>query len=229
MLGGMCALAVFIRVGWVWPMPSSHSPPGSFRDQHTAPRVCLCVCGGGGGVGERTISGAEAGEKQSNWSWEPSVITPFSSAQRAVPWSRRRMLAAHGCLRWEERQNWDGADHCCGWAILIPLEAGRKSEGVTLYPAGTWVQVLSVRLASEVSYSSPVALSLGRTDQVEVFVLSLLYMKRFSQGSPIKHCFFHVAVLLPGGSQVTVGVGCPGEAFGRISFCKSHRVNVKPL
>ena len=51
-------------------MPSTHSLPGSLRDQYTA----LSNSSG-------TVSGAEPGEKQSDWSRELSVTTLLSLVQ----------------------------------------------------------------------------------------------------------------------------------------------------
>lgn len=31
----MCTLVVFIGVGWIWPLPSAHSPPGSLGINHS--------------------------------------------------------------------------------------------------------------------------------------------------------------------------------------------------
>lgn len=58
-----------------------------------------------------TISGAEPGEKQSKWSWEPSVITPLSLVQLDSEKIKSRSLEhkedVEQCtddLRVEERQ-----------------------------------------------------------------------------------------------------------------------------
>lgn len=100
-------------------MSSTHSPPISSRDQHTAPSRDW-----------ETISGAEPGEKQNNWSWEPSVITSLLLVQlngqkvKSYSLEYKENAAQHmDDLRLKERKNLP--DLLYDWVILIPFGDGR--------------------------------------------------------------------------------------------------------
>lgn len=67
-----------------------------------------------------------------------------------------------------------------GW-ILTPFGDGRKADKPSIQVESVARFLLSALLMWSLSYSSPVPLYEGRTDWVGVSVLSLLFMKRFSQ------------------------------------------------
>lgn len=162
----------FIGWGWIWPLPSTHSPPISFRDQYTAPSRSW-----------GTISGAEPGEKQNNWSWEPSVITSLSLVQldgqkvKSCSLEYKENAEQHvDDLRLKERKNL--SDLLDDWVILIPFGNGRINP---LFSLKVWLGSVCQPCLWGISYSLPVVLHVERTDWVGIFVPSLLFMKWFFQ------------------------------------------------
>ena len=78
-----------------------------------------------------------AGERQSRWSWEPSVITPFSlvqlASQKVKPcflWYKKDAERHTDNSRLEERQNW--ADLLLWLSDINPFGDGRRAEWPSL-------------------------------------------------------------------------------------------------
>lgn len=166
-----------------------------------------------------TISGAEPGEKQSNWSWEPSVRTLLSLVQlhgqkvksqsparvqggcRAAHWWLLALEEGHS---WADLLLWSG-----GYLIHLEMEGKWINP-----PASSKVQFCCVcqPYFRGVLKLIPTHFVCGQNwlfGWASLFQVFSLWSS-FPEVNQLRIAFFHVAVItLRGGSQVAVGDAVP--------------------
>lgn len=207
MLSSTCTLVVFIEVDWIWPLSSTNSPPDSLRDQYM-------VLGSGSGM----VHGAEPGEKQSKWSRELSVITPFSLVQLDGQKVKSYSPECEKDVEPLTADCWDGnrgsvEQICCDRVGIILFGDGRKAD--RLYSAWNCSEVQSVSLAYVVSHTHRQSLCMSGelTGWASLFWVFFLWSD-IPKVNQLRIVFLRVAVIsLRGVSQIAVGDAVP---WGRI-------------